>query len=83
MAGWKSMLGRKQQEAIAALLTQRNVEEAARAAVTITIPIGDMCHFVTRGNLGTRMAAFKAYSWSSPLPAEPLDSRAGWGRRPP
>src|SRR5215470_9170727 len=32
MAGRKSMLGRKQEEAIAALLTQRNVEEAARAA---------------------------------------------------
>src|SRR5215470_18563892 len=32
MAGRKSMLGRKQEEAIAALLTQRNVEEAARTA---------------------------------------------------
>jgi hypothetical protein len=32
MAGRKSMLDRKQEEAIAALLTQCNVEEAARAA---------------------------------------------------
>ena len=32
MAARKSILGRKQEEAIAALLTQRNVEEAARAA---------------------------------------------------
>src|SRR5450756_3021521 len=32
MASRSSILGRKQEEAIAALLTQRNVEEAARAA---------------------------------------------------
>jgi hypothetical protein len=32
MAGRKSMLGRKQEDAIAALLTQRNLEEAAKAA---------------------------------------------------
>jgi hypothetical protein len=32
MAARSSILGRKQEEAIAALLTQRNVEEAARAA---------------------------------------------------
>jgi len=32
MAARGSILGRKQEEAIAALLTQRNVEEAARAA---------------------------------------------------
>src|SRR5579864_7374698 len=32
MAGHGSKIGRKQDEAIAALLTQRNVEEAARAA---------------------------------------------------
>ena len=32
MAARGSTLGRKQEEAIAALLTQRNVEEAARAA---------------------------------------------------
>jgi transposase-like protein len=32
MAGRKSMLGRKQEDAIAALLTQRNIEEAAKAA---------------------------------------------------
>ena len=32
MAGHGSKLGRKQEEAIAALLTQRNVEEAANAA---------------------------------------------------
>ncbi len=32
MAARGSMLGRKQEDAIAALLTQRNVEEAARAA---------------------------------------------------
>src|SRR5215831_8160082 len=32
MAGRKSMLGRKQEQAIAALLTQRNIEEAAKAA---------------------------------------------------
>ena len=32
MAGKKGKFGRKQEEAIAALLTQRNVEEAARAA---------------------------------------------------
>lgn len=32
MAGHGEKLGRKQEEAIAALLTQRNIEEAARAA---------------------------------------------------
>jgi hypothetical protein len=32
MAARKSMLGRKQEEAIAALLSQRNIEEAAKAA---------------------------------------------------
>jgi hypothetical protein len=32
MAGRKSMLGRKQEETIAALLTQRNLDEAAKAA---------------------------------------------------
>jgi len=32
MAARGSILGRKQEDAIAALLTQRNVEEAARAA---------------------------------------------------
>jgi hypothetical protein len=32
MAARSSILGRKQEDAIAALLTQRNVEEAARAA---------------------------------------------------
>jgi len=32
MAGHGSKIGRKQEDAIAALLTQRNVEEAARAA---------------------------------------------------
>jgi hypothetical protein len=32
MAGRGSSLGRKQEEAIAALLTQRNIEEAARTA---------------------------------------------------
>ena len=32
MAARNSMLGRKQEDVIAALLTQRNVEEAARAA---------------------------------------------------
>ena len=32
MAGKQGKFGRKQEEAIAALLTQRNVEEAARAA---------------------------------------------------
>jgi len=32
MAGRKSMLGRKQEEAIAALLSQRNIEEAAKTA---------------------------------------------------
>jgi hypothetical protein len=32
MAGRKSMLGHKQEEAIAALLSQRNIEEAAKAA---------------------------------------------------
>jgi hypothetical protein len=32
MAGHGSKIGRKQEEAIAALLTQRNVEEAARSA---------------------------------------------------
>jgi hypothetical protein len=32
MAGRTSSLGRKQEEAIAALLTQRNIEEAAHAA---------------------------------------------------
>jgi hypothetical protein len=32
MAGHGEKFGRKQEEAIAALLTQRNVEEAARAA---------------------------------------------------
>src|ERR1035437_7033096 len=32
MAARKSILGRKQEEAIVALLTQRNVEEAAHAA---------------------------------------------------
>jgi hypothetical protein len=32
MAARSSILGRKQEEAIAALLTQRNIEEAARAA---------------------------------------------------
>ena len=32
MAGRKSMLGHKQEETIAALLTQRNLDEAAKAA---------------------------------------------------
>jgi hypothetical protein len=32
MAARKSMLGHKQEQAIAALLTQRNIEEAAKAA---------------------------------------------------
>jgi hypothetical protein len=32
MAGRKSMLGRRQEETIAALLTQRNLDEAAKAA---------------------------------------------------
>lgn len=32
MAGHGAKIGRKQEEAIAALLTQRNIEEAARAA---------------------------------------------------
>jgi hypothetical protein len=32
MAAHKSMLGRKQEQTIAALLTQRNLEEAAKAA---------------------------------------------------
>jgi len=32
MAGRSSSLGRKKEEAIAALLTQRNIEEAANAA---------------------------------------------------
>jgi transposase-like protein len=32
MAGHGEKLGRKQEEAIAALLSQRNIEEAARAA---------------------------------------------------
>jgi hypothetical protein len=32
MAGRKSMLGHKQEEAIAALLSQRNIEEAAKTA---------------------------------------------------
>jgi hypothetical protein len=32
MAGHGEKFGRKQEDAIAALLTQRNVEEAARAA---------------------------------------------------
>jgi hypothetical protein len=32
MAGKQGKFGRKQEEAIAALLTQRNVEEAARSA---------------------------------------------------
>jgi hypothetical protein len=32
MAAHKSMLGRKQEETIAALLTQRNLDEAAKAA---------------------------------------------------
>ena len=32
MAGRKSMLGRKQEETIAALLTQRNLDEAAKTA---------------------------------------------------
>jgi hypothetical protein len=32
MAGRKSMLGHKQEEAIAALLSQRNIEETAKAA---------------------------------------------------
>ena len=32
MAGRKSMLGRKQEETVAALLTQRNLDEAAKAA---------------------------------------------------
>ena len=32
MAARKSMLGRKQEETIAALLTQRNLDEAAKAA---------------------------------------------------
>ena len=32
MAAHKSMLGRKQEETIAALLSQRNLEEAAKAA---------------------------------------------------
>jgi hypothetical protein len=36
MAARGSILGRKQEEAIAALLTQRNVEEAARAAAVGT-----------------------------------------------